>query len=380
MAMQPCQPDNRSFFEKLQNADGLDLRDKRGQRHDLAVVLTGLVLALLSNRDGSLSSLHRHLVNHYGQLVAVLGVEKKKPVSRSQLPLILGAVAVCVLERLLWEHYGLKLKATEKKWFALDGKELRGSIAKGATRGTAIVQAVSHEGRRVVAQDYYAGEKESEVPVVRKLLQEGGLGAQKVSLDALHCKPATLALVTRQGGKYLVGVKDNQKELKKQISLVVAGQSCLLEMTTTEKGHGRIETRNYQFYDVMEMPADERWEACHLKTAVQVTRLREALKGGHKSVKESYYVSNEVGCYEELAGAIRGHWQVETNNHVRDVTLREDRLRSCNRKLQQTMGSLRTVTVALLGKTRCGNKKAQVEEFGDNFAHLMVTLKSFNFL
>ncbi len=31
---------------------------------------------------------------------------------------------------------------------------------------------------------------------------------------------------------------------------------------------------------------------------------------------------------EELAQAIRGHWQVETNNHIRDVSFREDEMRS----------------------------------------------------
>jgi hypothetical protein len=56
--MQPCQKDNRSFFAKLQNEKGLDLRDNRGKRHDLAVILVGVMLALLSHRDGNLSSIH----------------------------------------------------------------------------------------------------------------------------------------------------------------------------------------------------------------------------------------------------------------------------------------------------------------------------------
>lgn len=79
--MQPCQEDNRSFFEKLQKAEGLDLRDNRGKRHDLAVVLVGVTIAVLSNRDGCLSSIHRHLKNHYEKLVAVLGIERKQTVS-----------------------------------------------------------------------------------------------------------------------------------------------------------------------------------------------------------------------------------------------------------------------------------------------------------
>ena len=107
--MLPCQKDNRSFFEKLQNARGLDLRDNRGKRHDLAVVLVSVIIALLSNRDGNLSSIHRHIQNHYGKLVEVLGVEKKTAVSRAQLPLILGAVSVSVFDRLLFENYGVKL-------------------------------------------------------------------------------------------------------------------------------------------------------------------------------------------------------------------------------------------------------------------------------
>ena len=159
--------------EKLQNAKGLDLRDNRGKRHDLAVVLVGVTLAVLSNRDGSLSSIERHLVNHYEKLVIVLGVEKKRPVSRSQLALILEKVAFQVFNRLLFESFGFKLSETERRWFAMDGKELRGSIEKGGTRGEAVVQAVAHKNCQTVAQGYYSGEKEWEVPTLRKILEEG---------------------------------------------------------------------------------------------------------------------------------------------------------------------------------------------------------------
>ena len=95
-----------------------------------------------------------------------------------------------VFEGLLFADYGIKLNEQEKQWFAIDGKELRGSIETGRRRGEAIVQAVSHKDLQVAAQDYYAGEKESEVLIVRKLLEDRGLAKQKTSLDALHCKHA----------------------------------------------------------------------------------------------------------------------------------------------------------------------------------------------
>ncbi len=86
--------------------------------------------------------------------------------------------------------------------------------------------------------------------------------------------------------------------------------------------------RKYEFYDVLEMEKAERWERCQIRTAIKVKRERIELKSGKKSVEESYYVSNEVGKYEELAEAIRKHWSVETNNHLRDVSFKEDKMRS----------------------------------------------------
>ena len=262
--MSPCQENSKSFFEKLQNADSLDLRDSRGKRHDLAVVLVGVILAVLSNRDGSLSSIQRHIENHYEKLVMVLGVEKKRPVSRSQLPVVLEKVVFEVFDQLLFESFGIKLSEAERKWFALDGKELRGSIEKGERRGEAVVQAVAHENCQTVAQDYYSGEKESEVSTLRKILQEDGLASQKISLDALHCKPLTLAIINESGGKYVVGVKENQKELKKQITWAIENQASLFKIERQEKSHGRIELRKYEFYDILEIEKANRWNSCQI--------------------------------------------------------------------------------------------------------------------
>ena len=177
----------------------------------------------------------------------------------------------------------------------MDGKELRGSIEKGCTRGEAVVQAVAHKNCQTVAQAYYSGEKESEVPIVRKILQERGLALQKVSLDALHCKPLTLAIISESGGKYVVGVKENQTELKKQVMWAMENQADLFKIERLEKSHGRIEFRKYEFYDVLEIEKANRWSSCQIKTAIKVTRERVEVKSGKSSCEESYYVTNEVG-------------------------------------------------------------------------------------
>jgi predicted transposase YbfD/YdcC len=326
--MQPCPNDNKTFFEKLQNAEGLDLRDNRGKRHDLAVVLVGVAIAVLSNRDGNLSAIHRHLSKRYEQLIKVLEVPAGQAVSRSQLPIILEKVAVEVFDDLLFEHFGIKLPKAMRRWFSIDGKELCGSIEKGARRGEAVVQVIAHETLAAYAQDYYSGDKESEVPIVRKLLADKRLANQKITLDALHCKPKTLAPIADAGGTYGVGVKKNQKELFWELVRMSKYLSCLYQTETLDKGHGRIEQRRYRVYDLAAIYKDERWNTSDLKTAVKVSRERQEIRTGKISRETSYYVSNQTGEFEQLCQAVRNHWSIETNNHIRDVTLKEDRLRT----------------------------------------------------
>lgn len=329
--MQPCQEDSRSFFIKLQNTKALDLRDNRGKRHCLATVLVGVTAALLANRDGCLSSIHRYLEQHSGKLMQHLGGDKRKPISRAQLPRVLEKVSVSVFDKLVFEHFGMCLSEQAKQWFAVDGKELRGSIEAGEKRGEALVQVVAQKTQQPVAQGYYSGDKESEVPAMRELLAEHELAGRKLSLDALHCKPKTLELIVSKGGRYLVGLKDNQKELKKQVMAAVTQQAWLFERETFEKEHGRLELRRYEFYDLLELKKDDRWTELQIRTLIKVRRSREEIRSGHSSLEESYYLSNEIGNYEELAAAIRKHWSVEANNYVRDVSLKEDQLRSKKR-------------------------------------------------
>jgi predicted transposase YbfD/YdcC len=378
--MQPCQSDDRSFFEKLQNTDGLDLRDNRGKRHDLAVVLLGVMLAILCDRDGNLSSIHRHMANHYKRLMDALGLELKSVVSRSQLPRVLEKVSVSVFDRLIFENYGIRLNEEEKRWFSVDGKELKGSIETGAKRGEAVVQAVRHESLEVQSQNYYSGRKESEVKAVRELLSSSGLCKAKVSLDALHCKPLTLDLIAQSGGVYLVGLKRNQKELLKRINTQIEDLPFVYKSESVEKGHGRLETRKYQVSDISSVEKDERWKNCEISTVVKVEREREEIKSEKKSIETSYYISNQSEDVAGLCVAIRNHWSVETNNHIRDVTLREDKLRSKNKNVNQVLAGVRSLVTQILNETKCLNKRAQIEEFADNFDLLLDTLKQFNFL
>ena len=130
----------KTFCKELQKSTEIDLRDNRGKRHKMWLVLLSLTLGLLRKRDGNLSSLHRSMVNKHKELCNFLKVDNERVISRSQLPILLQKVKLEAFEAILFNHYGIKLSQEEKEWFSGDGKELQGSIEKGDKRGTVIVQ------------------------------------------------------------------------------------------------------------------------------------------------------------------------------------------------------------------------------------------------
>ena len=81
---------------------------------------------------------------------------------------------------------------------------------------------------------------------------------------------------------------------------------------------------------------DKRWEGSGIATLVSVERTRVELKAGRQSTETSLYLSNQVVQEavqaRELFVGVRNHWSVEVTNHVRDVSLREDRLRTKKRE------------------------------------------------
>ena len=75
-------PKNTTFYEALQNDDALDLRDVRGKRHILSLILTEFVISLLCHRDGVLSSIWRHMKAHHIRIVEELNITDTAPKKR----------------------------------------------------------------------------------------------------------------------------------------------------------------------------------------------------------------------------------------------------------------------------------------------------------
>lgn len=370
-----------TFYEDLQKSKDLDLRDPRGKRHDLSLVLTGLIIALLRKRDGTLSSIYRSMENMHEQLCAALGIENERIVSRSHLPILLSKVNGNVFSALLLARYGVKFTEEQKQWFAGDGKELRGSIEKGDKRGEVSVQIVSHQDRAVAGQAFYNGTKESEKPCLSTLVQQTRVNKHGFTADALHLHPAMTESIEQAGGVFVIGLKDNQKKLLTDMidhSQAFAPQANL---RTVDKGHGRLEIRQYSCFDISEEYKDERWQKSNLKSLIRVKRTRTTLKTKESSEEVSYYISNgdseNATTYFE---AVRNHWSIEVNNHYRDVSLKEDQFRTKKKPVTYLLACARTLVLELIRHWKPKNVVAQLERFQDKFDDLVRALKEIRFL
>jgi predicted transposase YbfD/YdcC len=339
-----------------------DKRDNRGKRHVLAFVVGGVILAIMSGRSSD-SSIHRFIQNRLKWLRRVLGYREAKAVSRAQLPRILDDVDWTALNEIVEEHCGGRIEVRGKEWYALDGKTLRGVAGQQ--------ERVSHHGRRTVAQQPMHGSKESEITAARAMLAATGLEKNKNTLDALHFNPQTTAQINQAGGWFVIQLKDNQPLLLAQLSQEAAEATPLGFLKTVDQTHGRLEIRPATFFNISHLDVDTRWAESGLATLIVMARRTTELATQKCSAEVSFYCANvavdpaDIATQQELFQAIRGHWGVEADNYIRDVTFQEDKVRTKRGNQAQVLASLRTVVIQLFREAGFVNFKATLETFAD---------------
>ena len=300
-------------------------------------------------------------------------------ISRPQLPPLLARVNYARLAALVQQHDGLRLPEELADWLSGDGKELRGSMAKGHQRGEACVSIVA-QPEAVVAQTCYNGNRESERPAIVRLLTDNELLKRKIVLDALHLVPGLLDAIHHQKGTYLVGLKVNQELLHRLCLIQTLLQKPVFERVDAPvRAHGRIEKRTYGCYSLAGLAKAKRWAKSGLTTVVVVSRVPRTLSGVETGRTVCYFVTNgSVTSPSEADGfydAVRGHWGVETMHHRREVMFAEEDLLRKFSPLQRTLSSLRTLILSLLHSMKPKNMAAQLDDFADHVQDIIDFLR-----
>ena len=235
---------------------------------------------------------------------------------------------------------------------AVDGKAVRGA----QTHGTALylVSMVTHAQAITVAQRAVAA-KSNEIPAVQHLLGERDLRGWVVTLDALHTQRETAALIRRQGGHYLMVVKQNQPTLYAELQTWFAEEAEPREhehhQIVRGKAHGRLERRTLVQRQIRLSGRCDWLEFPGARQGLARTCWAQTRSTGHERSAVTFgltSLSPDDTTLADLETLWRGHWTIENRSHsVRDVTCGEDAGQAWVGHTPHVLATLRNGALAL---------------------------------
>ena len=332
-----------------------DPRSTINQRHPLVSVVVIALLAVLAGAGGP-TAIARWAALKEEFLLQVLdlpnGVPRKDVFRRVLMVLKPAAFQACFANWL----QSLRAEAAaetgvEQPVLAVDGKTLRRSHDRG--KGLGALHSVS-----VWASEYglslgqvACAEKSNEITAIPELLRLVDIKGAIITIDAMGTQKAIAEQIVEGGRDYVLALKGNQETLHQAVIDYIDEQlegdlADAQEHVTTEKGHGREETRTYlQLPAPEELPGFLRWKG--LKSIGLVTSC--CLRDGKETIEVRYYISSLAVDVKQFARAVRGHWGIENSCHWSlDMTFREDESRLRERHLRENFAWLNRFALSLL--------------------------------
>ena len=342
-----------------------DPRKARGKVFPWEFLLAIIYGAMLSGQFNG-SAIAQWGAEHWQEVAAFLRIRLPRPASHSTLRRALRYVDVEALERIVAE-YNQALDREDQvsgvvagvdgqplRGQAIDGKEVRGARAHGVKLH--LLSMVRHGSGVTLAQGE-VGEKTNEIPAVPELLAGRDLRGTVITLDALNTQRTTAEMIIKQGGDYLMVVKENQPRLYADIKTFFEGNFLPQEddrdtYTYSNKDHGRLETRTLTCSEGLNGYLD--WPGAEQVAKRQC--LRTVIGSGKASSEVTYTVTSvqrrRAGA-RQLEVFWRGHWTIEDRDHyVRDVTFHEDRCQMHKGNAPRALAALKNALLAAL--RHCG--------------------------
>jgi len=313
-----------------------EYRKRKGRYHRWLTLLS-LIAAALASAQHTPQAIARWVREHRTDLFAALPPTVSRLPSESTIRRTLARLDVTALETALatFQPPAVPIPtpvptpaSTPLQGLALDGKAVRGVGRDG--HPCHLVSLVQHGDARVLSQVEVA-HKRDERSAVPELLKGRDLAGTVLTSDALHTLRRTAQQIRDQNGHYLMIVKKNQAALYTYLDMLFTLPAHPADHEvwdtigpTTEKGHGRLETRTLTCGTAHIEDID--WP--DVQQVVRRECERIMLKSGKRTCEVTYGL---VSLPPEDAGATtiealwRGHWTIENRLHyVRDVTLGED--------------------------------------------------------
>lgn len=237
---------------------------------------------------------------------------------------------------------------------AIDGKTMRGAFDTDDKKSPIhIVSAWASENGMVLGQ-VKTDEKSNEITAIPELLDLIFVKNCIITIDAMGTQTKIAEKIIEKKADYVLALKGNQPNLHQDVVDFFEDaektkfdgfkvKSC----TTTDKGHGRIETRKYYLVeDIDWLSMKDQWKG--LKSIGMA--IRECEAKGKKTVEKRYYISSLTDSIDEFSTAVRKHWGIESTHWILDVVFKEDGRRVRKEYGPQNLAMLKRLALNILKK------------------------------
>ena len=358
-----------------------DPRIERNKRHSLIDIMVLTVCAVVSGAQTW------EEIQDYGEfkidwLRRFIGLENGIPshdtIRRLFIRLDPGALQQCFLS---WVES--VRKHTDGDVVAIDGKTIRRSAEKAKSKlPIHLVSAWAAENGLVLGQ-LATEEHSNEITAIPALLDLLKVKGCIVTIDAAGCQTAIAEKIRKQKkADYVLAVKGNQPNLEEQITDFFSDMSEKELATaewveahkTVDKGHGRIEVREYFHSD--EIDALPRVKEFHGAQSVGMVRAKRTI-GEKQTIQQRYYISSLPMDAEQFAHAVRTHWAIENTLHwTLDMSFREDESRMRTGNSAENFAMIRRMALSLMKRDTTSKKSLKRRrftcQFNDNYLERML--------
>ncbi len=232
---------------------------------------------------------------------------------------------------------------------AIDGKQAR-RTGDGEQKPLHVVSAFAAEARLVLGQ-IACEEKSNEITAIPKLLEVLELNGCIVTIDAIGTQTRIAKKIREKGADYILALKANQTALYEDVSLFFKDYKPDKQgpyyAKTTDKGHGRVETREcFTCEDIDWLDGKEKWA-----DLAGIGLIRSTVEqNGTVTHSDGYFIYSCRGkTATELLAAKRSHWGIENGLHwVLDMQFREDESRIRRDHSAENMNILRHMAYNIL--------------------------------
>jgi predicted transposase YbfD/YdcC len=232
------------------------------------------------------------------------------------------------------------------KLIAIDGKIARRSFDTVKNKQALyLVNAWASENRLVLGQFKTEG-KGHEIAGIKELLNILDIKGSVISIDAIGCQKDIVSLIIEKQADYIIAVKDNQQQLRNDItsSFSIIKSGSLAEQI--EKNNGRTETRKCTVISNLKM-LDTKAEWTGIKSIIQIESKRTIANKEQTQVR--LYISSLEKPAEEFNKLIRSHWGIENSLHwILDMSFDEDKSRKRKGYSSQNFALVNKVAINLL--------------------------------